>query len=107
VKRIWKHIENWVELYGFFPLGVLAIIGAPHLVHFMTDRKPAESVDWVVDYSAVSMKALLIVLFVSIMKQATGTWLTKEEKLAHPYISTLGAVTTLATFYGFLWLFSH
>ncbi len=107
MSRLWKHFQNWSEAYLILPLTVASIIGASLFVQFLTGRPPAENVDWLADYSSVSMKCALVIVFTSAMKQATGSWMTKDEKLAHPYLATISDAKIIITFLAFVYMFSH
>lgn len=106
-RALLKHVQNWTEGYLWVPMAVLAIWLSGHLVEAMTGNPAKENIDWLIDYQAVAYKCVYIILFTSIMKQATGSWLTLEQKFEHPYLATLGDLKILATFFAFVWLFSH
>lgn len=107
ITRIFKHIENWVEAYVWVPLSVMAIWASGKLVEGLTQQPIKENIDWIVDYQGVAYKCIYIIVITSIMKQATGSWMTKEEKFAHPYLATIGDIKTLITFGVFAWLFGR
>ncbi len=107
IRKILKHFESWSEAYLILPLTIASIIGASLLTQFLTGRPPKENVDWLTDYSSVAMKCALIIVFTSAMKQATGAWMTKEEKFAHPYLATISDAKIILTFLAFVWLFTH
>lgn len=108
ISRIWKHLSSWAEGYFWVPVMGLSIWLSGVVVRALNGGHALkENIDWLVDYQATSYKCILIVLFTSIFKQATGTWLTKEEKLEHPYLATVGAVTVLLSFFAFIYLFMH
>jgi hypothetical protein len=107
LKRIRHHLFNWAEGYLWIPLALASIIGASMLVQALTGHSPKENIDWLLDYASVSVKAVLIIVFTSVFKQATGSWMTKEEKFAHPGLTLLSDVKILVTFLAFVYLFSH
>jgi hypothetical protein len=105
--RIWEHLQNWTEGYLWVPSSILAIWLSGQLVYFMTGNPPKENIDWLIDYQAVAYKCVYIILFTSIMKQATGSWMTLEQKMTHPYLATISDLKILATFFAFVWLFGR
>ncbi len=104
---IWNNLKSWATEYTILPLTILSIIGASYLTQFLTKRPPAENLDWLTDYSSLSMKCALIIVFTSAMKQCTGSWMTTEQKIAHPYLATIGDIKTIITFCVFAWLFGR
>lgn len=107
LSRIWRHLRNWSEAYLILPLTVLSIIGASLFVQFLTGHAPKENVDWLTDYASVSMKAAIIICFTSAFKQATGSWMTLEDKKSNLYLTTIGDVKTIIAFLAFVYLFTH
>jgi hypothetical protein len=107
MSRIWKHLSNWTEGYLWVPLVVIAIWGSGKMVEGLTGNPVKENIDWLIDYQAVAYKCVYIIVLTSIMKQATGSWMTKEEKFTHPYMATVGDIKTTITFLAFVWLFGR
>jgi hypothetical protein len=105
IEQIWRHLKNWAEGYLWVPLAVFAIWASGQFVYLATGNPPHENIDWLIDYQAVAYKCVYIILFTSIMKQATGSWMTLDQKITHPYLATLSDVKILATFFAFVWLF--
>lgn len=106
-ERLAKHFTSWPELYLALPLGILAVPLAALFVYGLTGHPPQENMDWVLDFAGRVKIAAFVILFASIARQATGTWLTKEEQLDYPYQATLATVTKMFYFVFFGWLFTH
>jgi hypothetical protein len=107
LRLIGKHIFDWTEGYLWVPMAVTAIWASGHLVQLMTGHDPKMNIDWLVDYQAVAYKCVYIILFTSIMKQSTGSWMTLEQKMANLYLATLADLKILATFFAFVYVFMH
>lgn len=99
-----RHIENWVEGYLWVPLLLFCVWGAGQLDYFLTGRRPMTNADWLVDYSSVAVKSILVILFAAILKQSGSIFLTKEERFKHPFLSMVSDLFTLgaACFFGYL-----
>lgn len=105
--RSWKHLTDWSEAYLWVPLVLCSIWLSGKLVELWTHHPAKENIDWLVDYQAVAYKCVWIIVFTSIFKQATGTWLSKQEKFDHPVAAFIGDVKILLSFLAFVWLFTH
>lgn len=107
MRKLWHHLSSWSEAYLVLPLTVASVTGAGLLQYFLTGRNPKENLSWLTDYSAVSIKCALIIVFTSAFKEATGSWMTLQQKCAHPYLATIGDLKILATFFAFVYVFMH
>jgi hypothetical protein len=106
-RAVTHHLSEWSEAYLILPLTVASVAGAGLFEYFLTHRDPKENLSWLTDYGSVSIKCALIIVFTSAFKQATGSWLTLEQKIANPYLSTIGDLKTMAAFFGFMYVFLH
>lgn len=106
-RYIGNHLANWMEGYFWVPMALGAIYASGLIVEWMTGYPMKENVDWIVEYQRMAYKCVLLILFTSIGKQSFGTWLTKEEKLAHPINHAIVTVGSIAIFYGLLYAFTH
>jgi hypothetical protein len=104
---VWKNLKSWAVEYSILPLTIASIAGAGLFQYFLTGRDPKENLSWMTEYSAVSIKCALIIVFTSAFKEATGSWMNLQQKIANPYLSTIGDLKTLATFFGFMYVFLH
>ena len=107
IQKLWRHLANWPEGYLWVPIPLLATSGSGLLIYAITGHDANENVDGLADYASLSVKSTLIILFTSIAKQALGSWLTKEEKLAHPVYAFASGVLTLVMFLSFVYVFTH
>jgi hypothetical protein len=46
-------------------------------------------------------------VFTSAFKQATGSWMTLEQKIENPYLATIGDIKLMTSLLVFAYLFSH
>jgi hypothetical protein len=106
-QRVAKHFASWPELYVALPLGILSVPLAALFVYALTGHVPKENMDWVLDFAGRVKIGAFVILFASIARQATGTWLTKEDQFAHPYLATIATLTKMFYFVFFAWLFTH
>lgn len=81
-KSIWNHLQSWAEGYLWVPIALLVIPAAALYVYFLTGRPPEEGADWIMSTAYRFMDCIFIVLLISITREQTGFWLTKEEALA-------------------------
>lgn len=79
------HIYNWLELYLWVPLFLFGILGAIKYAHFITGRPPAspESSDWIIEFADRLVACIFVIVLVSIVREQTSVWLTKEERMAN------------------------
>lgn len=94
LKAVWNNLYNWLEGYFWLPLSLLLIIGAAKYVHFLTGRPSVESPDWIVGFSYRFVACIAVILLCSIMREATGIWLTKEEQKVNVVLACAQRFTT-------------
>jgi hypothetical protein len=104
---ICKHVKSWPEIWVALPIALLLIPGAALLAYFLTGHAPQESMTWLVDFAGQIVKAVFVVIFVSVMKQATSVWLTKDEQIANPYLATVQAVVKMFCIAAAIYLFTN
>lgn len=90
---IWRHLRNWTEIYLWVPIALLSIWLFAQFAYFLTGRRPQENVDWIVGISGGLVKLVFIIVFISVDRQQTGVWLTKEEQTIYPDLARIQAVT--------------
>ncbi len=87
MKSFLKHIADWFEAYLVLPFSIFAISLANWYYYFQTGRSPtiAEGgLDWITGMVPRIVAITVAIIFVSIFKQATGAWMSKEEQLSNP-----------------------
>jgi hypothetical protein len=102
-----KHFRDWLEAYFMLPVALLLIPGSALLIYALTGRAPQESMDWLLELAGRVLVVILSLVLVSISTEATGTWLTKAEKLANPYVYTVSTAGKLVLFAMFLYALTH
>lgn len=102
-----KHLRDWAEGYLFLPLALLLIPGAALLIYWLTGRAPSESLDWLLDLAGRVFVVVIALVLTSISIEATGTWLTKSEKLANPVVYIASTVSKLILLALFLFVLTH
>lgn len=102
-----KHFRDWMEGYLMLPLALLLIPGSALMIYALTGRAPQESMDFLLDLAGRVLVVILSLVLVSISTEATGTWLTKAEKLANPFVYTISTAGKLVLFALFLYFLSH
>lgn len=107
MKAIWDHLRQWPELYIGVPLATLSIPAASGMVYLLTQHWPEENMGYLVDLASRVQVGALIIVAASLTRQGLGTWFTKEEQLAHPYIATLSSLSKAFYLCFFAWLFTR
>lgn len=103
-QTFWQHLKDWNELYLVLPLSILGITLANYYYFAQTGRSPtiAEGgIDWLLGMVPRLVAIVLSIIMVSVFKQATGVWLSKEESLANWKISVADKIGRCFI----LWLF--
>lgn len=95
MKTILKHIQAWLEIYFWVPLFLLLIPAAIYYAHWLTGRPPAspESVDWIIEFAYRLIAAIFVIVLVSVAREQTGVWMTKEEEKANVKLAAIHAIT--------------
>lgn len=102
-----QHLQNWAEAYFWVPLSLLSVWLFSKLAYLLTGRKPQENVDWIVGISAGLIRCIFLILVLSIFREQAGSWMTKEEKLAHPDAARTQALVTCVALIVFAYLLTH
>lgn len=92
-RKIFRHISWWLEVYMWLPISLISIWLSAKFAYFLTGRTPQESADWIPEFAQRTVACILVVALVSITRQQTGFWITKEEALANPKIALLQAAS--------------
>jgi hypothetical protein len=106
-KAVIKHFRDWLEAYFWLPLSLFSIYGAAKFAYLLTGRAPTEGADWIVEFAQRAVVVVLVIFFVSVSREQTGFWLSKEESLAHPYHATLQLVSKMFMMGLFTYIFLH
>lgn len=104
---IYRHLRDWATAYFWVPLALLSIWLFAQFAYFLTGRKPQESADWIVGLGGNLVKAVFVVLFVEILREQTGVWLTKAELIDHPSLAWSQTVNKCVSLIVFSYLLSH
>lgn len=104
---VWKHLRNWAEGYLWVPLALLSIWVFAQFAYFLTGRRPQENADWIVGLGANLVKCVFLILLLSIMRQQTGVWYTKQEQIDNPNLARTQLIGTCVTLIVFAYLLSH
>jgi hypothetical protein len=104
---VWRVFYNWREITLFLPLSLFSIWAFAQGAYWASGRRPTENVDYVVGMSINLVKLVFLIVFLSILRESTGMWMTKEEKLENPSIvwaQTVGSSVALCVA---AWVLQH
>jgi hypothetical protein len=104
---VWKHLQNWAELYAWVPVALLSIWFFAQFAYFLTGRRPAENADWIVGLGGNLVKCVFLIVLLSIARQQTGVWLTKAEQLENPSLAWAQRLETGVALCVFAYILSH
>lgn len=107
IKAVLRHVINWLEIYFWVPLVLLAIIGAIKYVIFLTGRHPTEDPNWIVGFAFRLVVIVLAIVFTSVYKQQIGVWLSKEETKLHIPLAIANKVETCIVLLAFIYVLLH
>lgn len=104
---VWKHMQNWTEIYLWVPMALLSIYVFAEFAYVLTGRRPTENADWIVGMGGNLVKLVFLIVFVSIERQQTGVWLTKDEQLDSPALAMTQALSKCVTLIVGAYILSH
>ncbi len=108
MKTIWANITNWLEIYFWLPMSLFFVWAAIELHYYMTGRATGEdSWEFVVGMAPRFVAIILSIGLVSVSKEAFGSWLTRDQKLANPIFASISAIVSASLCVFFAWLLSH
>ena len=107
IRETIKHFRQWAEGYLWVPLSLLSIWLFSLVAYWLTGHQPTENVDWIVGLAANFVKGVFAILLCSILRQSTGVWLTKEERLNNPRISIAQMAEMVLALWIFVYSLSH
>jgi hypothetical protein len=107
IRAVLKHLQNWTEGYLWVPGAFVLIIFNALVLRLITGRAPQENMSWLVDASGKFVVCIYIILLASIMREATGVWLTKDERMTHPWLAIAQGVFTCFFVAVFAFVFSR
>lgn len=104
---ILNHIQNWAEAYWWIPISLVAVVLFSKFSFFLTQRKPLDNgFDW----PGLGQKffvCVLLILLLSIRKEAGGIWLTKAEQIENPHLAWKEAATQTIMAIIFTYIMTH
>lgn len=106
-KAVVKHVRDWMEAYFWLPIALFSIVLAAKFVYFLTGRQPTENADFVIDMAGRFVAAILVIFLLSVTKEQTSFWLSKEEALANPKSHAIQAATKVVFAVIFTYLLTH
>lgn len=106
-KKVVRHFVNWLELYWWLPLSIVAVIGAAKFVMFMVGRRPMESPEWIVGLSFRVVACVVAIVLTSVYKQQIGLWISKEEQKLHIPLAIANKVETVVIVLAFIYVLLH
>jgi hypothetical protein len=106
-KSLWGVLYNWRELWFWPALALLQWYLLIKLAAAISGRTPEESMDFLVGLGANTLIVVLAISLVSILKEATSVWWTKEDLLKNPVIACESALFRLGAFLAVLWALKH
>lgn len=102
-----NHIQQWAEAYWWIPISLLGVVLFSKFSFFLTQRKPLDNgFDW----PGLGQKffvCVLLILLLSIRKEAGGVWLTKQEQIENPQLAWKEAATQTIMAIIFAYLLTH
>lgn len=104
---IWKHLQNWTEIYLWVPMALLSIWLFAQFAYFLTGRRPTENADWIVGVAGSLVKCVFLIVLVSISRQQTGIWLTSEEQKTNILLAVSQQAASIAMAVIFAYLIAH
>jgi hypothetical protein len=108
MKSIFQHMYNWLEVYWWLPMSLLCVWLSVEFHFLMTGRPTGEDpYDWITGFAPQVVKSIIAIALVSISKEAFGSWLTKEEKIANPMLASVQSVCSTITFLALLYFLGH
>jgi hypothetical protein len=103
MKRIIQSIYNWRELW-FWPLiALLQWYLLIELAFAWTGRAPQESMDFLMGLGANIVVCVFSISLVSVLRESTGQWWTKDDLRDHPHLAWAGGIIKAIALIAFLW----
>jgi hypothetical protein len=107
IQEVGHHLFNWLEAYLWIPLAILSIPLLSYFAYFLTGRSPRESLDWLPEFGFRILQCVVVIVLVSVSRQATGIWMTKEEQIANPKLAMMQRVSSLTLFILWAYILTH
>ncbi len=107
MKSFYEHIKQWAEVYFWLPLLALAVPGSALAIYYLTGSAPQESLDWLLALAGRALTIIVALVLVSAIVEATGTWMTKQEKFDNRYVYTITTLSKLVLFVVVLYALTH
>lgn len=104
---IWKHITNWVEAYFWIPVAVISIPLLSHFAYYLSGYKPKENLDFLPEFGFRILQCIVVIVLVSVSRQAVGIWMTKEEQFENPRLAIAQRVSSLILFILWAYVLTH
>jgi hypothetical protein len=106
-KALWDTLYNWRELWFWPAVALLQWYVLLLLAYGFSGRRPEESYDFLAGLGANILIVVFAISLVSILKEATSVWWTKEDLLKSPIIACESALFRLGAFLAILWALKH
>jgi zinc transporter ZupT len=107
MNKILKTLYNWRELW-FWPLvALLNWYLLIHLAYFFTGRRPEENMDFLVGLGANILIAVMAITLVSILRESSGEWWSKDDLKQHPHLAYIAGAVKAIALVAFLWALKH
>jgi thiosulfate reductase cytochrome b subunit len=104
---IGRFLCNWASECTVLILTFASIAVATELIYLITNRAVHETYGWLLDYSSRCVVIALAITFVSVAREAFGSWYTSAQLLNRPLLAAIQAAKSLAMLLAFLWVLSH
>ena len=100
-------VYNWRELWFWPMVALLQWYLLIKLAAAISGRTPEESMDFLVGLGANIVTVVIGISLVSILKETTGQWWTKDDLRNNPIIACESALFRLGAFLAILWALKH
>jgi len=100
---ILKHLTNWLEGYFWVPMAIISIPLLSYFAYFLSGRFPRLNLDFLPEFGFRILQCIVVIVLVSVSRQAVGIWMTKEEQMENPVLAIAQKTSSLALF--ILWTY--
>lgn len=83
-RDLFKHLGAWAEAYVWAPLAIVSVALFAKYSYFLTGRRPLDNGFDYVGLGDKTIICVILIMLLSITRQASGTWFTKDELYAKP-----------------------
>jgi hypothetical protein len=108
LKAIAAHVSDWLEAYFWIPASIIGVVLALIFARYLQHGHPIqETASWIYDLATRLVLCVLVIVLVSVTRQATGIWLTREEQKQNFWLAVLQALKSCFFAALFAYLLSH